>query len=77
MTEEEAKIFEADPLFKASLQMRRWDEGAKYAGLKVPSFDSYKDAIIRCMSDSMKTADETLDSCSYIRDGNRIIGLRE
>ena len=76
MTPEEAAIFETDPLFKDSLAMRRWDEEAKYAGLKVPSFESYKDAILAAICDRAKTAEETLDSCSYLRDGNTIVGLR-
>jgi phosphonate degradation associated HDIG domain protein len=35
MTAEEAKAFEADPLFEASLQMRRWDEKAKDINLPI------------------------------------------
>ena len=77
MTPNEASIFETDPLFKDSLAMRRWDEEAKYAGLKVPSFESYKSSIIAAISQPPKTAEETLASCSYVREGNTVVALRQ
>ena len=76
MTAEEAKIFESDPLFEAAKQMRRWDENAKYPDLKTPSFESYKDMIYETIVHPKRTAADTLKTCSYIREGNRIVGLR-
>lgn len=35
MTAEEARLFEADPLFDVSIRMRRWDEQAKETGRAV------------------------------------------
>ncbi len=32
MTEEQATLFESDPLFADSLRLRRWDEAAKVTG---------------------------------------------
>ena len=76
MTAEEARIFEQDPLFEASKQMRRWDEEAKYLGLKVPDFGTYQDKVLACITGLSKTAAETLETCSYIRKGNTVVGLR-
>jgi phosphonate degradation associated HDIG domain protein len=42
MTEEEAAIFEADPLFEMSLKMREWDERAKEVGVPVPDLTDLK-----------------------------------
>lgn len=77
MTPDECVVFESDPLFDACRQMRRWDEEAKYLGLDVPRFASYRDQILRCISEATATARTTLERCAFVRDGNRIIRLRD
>lgn len=42
MTEIEAELFEADPLFDLYIQMRRWDEQAKLENLPLPDIGRYK-----------------------------------
>ena len=76
MTAEEARIFEQDPLFEASKQMRRWDEEAKHVGLQVPDFATYKEKVLACIISLNKAAAETLETCSYVRKGNTVVGLR-
>ena len=39
MTAEEKVVFDSDPLQAQCLALRRWDEGAKRPGWKVPDFD--------------------------------------
>ena len=70
MNAKEMKIFESDPLFDECCQMRYFDEEAKHPGLKVPDFRHYEDDIIQCITEAPKTAKETLNSCTYIRNGN-------
>eukprot|EP00439_Symbiodinium_sp_Y106_P018059 s6833_g2.t1 len=43
MTQQEAKAFEEEELFKVILAMRRWDEAAKVKGKKVPELEAYRD----------------------------------
>jgi len=42
MTEQEMRHFELDPLFKAKLRVRHWDEQAKVPNLEVPGIESYR-----------------------------------
>ena len=42
MTKEEAAVFEADPLHKLYVQLRRWDEQAKETAKPLPPLDHYK-----------------------------------
>ena len=42
MTKEEADVFEADPLHKLYVQLRRWDEQAKETAKPLPPLDHYK-----------------------------------
>lgn len=42
MTEEEAKTFEADPLFQTIIRMRTWDERAKEVNVPLPDMEWYK-----------------------------------
>ncbi|CAE7939493.1 phnZ [Symbiodinium sp. KB8] len=47
MTQEEAKAFEKEELFKVILAMRRWDEAAKVKGKKVPELEAYRDMMVQ------------------------------
>ncbi|EJT84493.1 metal dependent phosphohydrolase [Pseudomonas putida S11] len=42
MSEDEADVFERDPLFEVSLRMREWDERAKEIGVPVVDLDGLK-----------------------------------
>lgn len=42
----EAKEFEADPMFKQYIQMRKWDDQAKVIGKPLPPLQKYKDMAI-------------------------------
>lgn len=42
MSEDEADVFERDPLFQVSLRMREWDERAKVVGVAVIDLDGLK-----------------------------------
>jgi len=42
MIEEEAKAFEADPLFQTIIRMRQWDERAKEVNVPLPDMERYK-----------------------------------
>ncbi|TXI00026.1 MAG: HDIG domain-containing protein [Pseudomonas monteilii] len=42
MSEDEADVFERDPLFEVSLRMREWDERAKVVGVTVIDLDGLK-----------------------------------
>eukprot|EP01062_Namystynia_karyoxenos_P029375 TRINITY_DN22080_c0_g1_i1.p1 TRINITY_DN22080_c0_g1~~TRINITY_DN22080_c0_g1_i1.p1 ORF type:complete len:270 (+),score=88.35 TRINITY_DN22080_c0_g1_i1:71-811(+) len=75
MAPEEARVFERDPLFQLCMQMRRWDEQAKVPGLAVPPFSHYESAFKRLITSPRCGADQTRGF--YIRDGNRILGVRE
>jgi len=51
MEEDEARKFEADPLFESSIKMRTWDEKAKIVkpDFKVPELETYTDMIVRAV----------------------------
>ncbi len=42
MSTEETRRFEQEPWFRAAVAVRRWDDGAKVAGLVVPGLDHYR-----------------------------------
>jgi predicted HD phosphohydrolase len=76
MSAAEAALFESDPLFDASLEMRRWDEEAKHAGLVVPRFAAYRERVVRCLTADAVDAARTRQQCAYVREGNVITALR-
>jgi gamma-butyrobetaine dioxygenase len=41
MSPAEIAAFETEPHYRAALQVRRWDDGAKIAGLSTPEFSHY------------------------------------
>ena len=47
MSEQEARAFEADPLFDLHVRLRRWDEMAKEQNLPLPALDNYADMMVR------------------------------
>ena len=47
MTPEEAAAFAARPFAADALRLRRWDDRGKVAGIEVPPFESYREAIAR------------------------------
>jgi phosphonate degradation associated HDIG domain protein len=46
MTEDEADLFEEDPMFREIIQMRRWDEAAKIENQPLPGLDPFREMII-------------------------------
>lgn len=77
MNESESKFFEKDSLFEASKLMRRWDEDAKVPHKKVPSWDTYKDTVLRSLVGPYgRSAKLATSTCSWIRNGNRIVSSR-
>ena len=45
--------------------------------MKVPSWDTYKDDVLRCIvGPHGRSAKDTLSTCSWIRQGNRLVALR-
>ncbi len=46
MSEEEADLFEEDPLFREIIQMRRWDEAAKIENQPLPGLNPFREMII-------------------------------
>jgi 2-amino-1-hydroxyethylphosphonate dioxygenase (glycine-forming) len=50
MSQEEAEVFERDPLFKEKLQMRSWDEQAKRVGWQVTPLEDYREMLLRNVS---------------------------
>lgn len=74
MTAEEAAIFEQDTLFDLCKKMRRWDEAAKKEDATVPGFEHYAQRVKAAVTKVACGASETAGS--YIRDGNKIVGLR-
>ena len=46
MTEEEAKEFERNEFFKSSIKLRKFDDLAKQAGLKIKSINQYKNLLV-------------------------------
>ena len=73
MTAAEAAVFERDPMFDTCIQMRRWDEEAKYPDKVVPDLESYFPLIERCITSMASKPGERAGT--YIRDGNTVIGL--
>lgn len=49
MDEVEAKRFEQDELFEASLKMRTWDEEAKLEFVPLPDLSKYREMAARCL----------------------------
>ena len=49
MNEEEARLFESDPLFEASLKMRTWDEEAKEEFVPVPDLKKYREMAFKLL----------------------------
>jgi predicted HD phosphohydrolase len=79
MSRAEAIIFEAGPHFEMCKQMRRWDEGAKSSTWKVTAFDAHVERILAAITEppcDAKRAAELSARTSFIRDGNRIAGIR-
>ncbi|MFZ5970532.1 MAG: phosphonate degradation HD-domain oxygenase [Bacteroidota bacterium] len=50
MSEEEARVFEQDPLFETSLLLRKWDELAKETNLPVIDLELLKDKARRVLA---------------------------
>jgi phosphonate degradation associated HDIG domain protein len=46
MSDQEADIMEADPLFREIIQMRKWDEAAKIEHQPVPALDNFGQLIL-------------------------------
>lgn len=47
MSAAEAAAFEQDPLFEAKLRLRSWDENGKNLGSDVPPAETYRDMMLR------------------------------
>jgi phosphonate degradation associated HDIG domain protein len=47
MTDEEAAVFERDPLFTLIIQMRKWDEQAKIEGQPLPQLEYYHQLLLK------------------------------
>jgi [1-hydroxy-2-(trimethylamino)ethyl]phosphonate dioxygenase len=41
-TPQDAEAFEREPHWREAVALRRWDDGAKVAGLAVPPLESYR-----------------------------------
>ena len=46
MNDNEAKEFESNEFFESSIKLRKFDEAAKKAGLKIKSINEYKNLLI-------------------------------
>ena len=46
MDDKEAKEFESNEFFESSIKLRKFDEGAKKAGLKIKSINEYKNLLV-------------------------------
>jgi len=62
MSEAEARAFEADPLFKDMIQVRKLDEVAKVRNLEVAPIEAYVPMIERACGTSVIVASA---SCSH------------
>ncbi|KAJ3756971.1 hypothetical protein EV360DRAFT_95468 [Lentinula raphanica] len=51
--------FEKDPLFAEKVQMRKFDDGAKRIGAKVPFIDEYREIVVRVL-DLARTESEAV-----------------
>lgn len=56
MTNEEAMNFEADPLFKLHIKLRRWDEAAKLERQSLPPLDKYREMIVSHLTKNLTDA---------------------
>ena len=78
MVEAEAAMFGKGPLFEECKQLRRWDEGAKRRDWQVPELEAYRELVTSVISQPPATsAEELLARTSFVREGNRIIQIRE
>lgn len=50
MSEEEAVLFEKDPLNQLAIKLREWDDMAKEEGQPLPSLDKYREMCFRYLS---------------------------
>ena len=50
MSRQERSEFETTPCLEFACQLRRWDDGAKQAGLQVPSLESYRVDVLASLS---------------------------
>ena len=46
MDDKEAKKFEGNEFFESSIKLRKFDEEAKKAGLKIKSINEYKNLLV-------------------------------
>jgi len=46
MNDKESKEFESNEFFESSIKLRKFDEGAKKAGLKIKSINEYKNLLV-------------------------------
>jgi phosphonate degradation associated HDIG domain protein len=49
MSAAEVAAFEANPMFREAVQLRRWDEQAKVKGLETPPVAHFMPAVARCV----------------------------
>jgi 2-amino-1-hydroxyethylphosphonate dioxygenase (glycine-forming) len=54
MTEDEATLFETNPLFHASIQLRKWDEMAKETGQPIINLEKIKAKAIKALASDKK-----------------------
>ena len=57
MDADEAKAFEADPLFGPILAMRTWDERAKVVGLEVLGLEGYRACLVAHLEETARADD--------------------
>lgn len=51
MNATEVAVFEAEPHWRAAVQLRRWDDEAKVAGLETPPLEAFVDILRACLRD--------------------------
>jgi 2-amino-1-hydroxyethylphosphonate dioxygenase (glycine-forming) len=51
MNQEEATLFEADPLFELFIKIRKWDDLAKIENVPMPSLQKYKTLALKHLTD--------------------------
>ena len=49
MTDAERAEFEKTPHLEFAVQLRRWDDGGKVGGRKVPGLEAYRDDLLACL----------------------------
>lgn len=52
MTDQEAAVFETDPLFQLYIKIREWDDKAKLMNKPLPSLEKYKEMAVRLLMKS-------------------------